>query len=173
MAIDKKTDRVRINQMIRVPLVRLIGADAEQVGIVPIDQALRLAAEAGLDLVEVAPNGEPPVCRIMDYGKFKFQQAKKAQEAKKKQTQTQVKEVKLRPKIEAHDLSVKLRNVIRFLEERNRVKITVQFRGREIAYSEAGRKLLERVSAEVGELAVVEGTPKMEGRFLSMILAPK
>ncbi len=173
MAIDKKTDRVRINQMIRVPLVRLIGADAEQVGIVPIDQALRLAAEAGLDLVEVAPNGEPPVCRIMDYGKFKFQQAKKAQEAKKKQTQTQVKEVKLRPKIEAHDLSVKMRNVIRFLEERNRVKITVQFRGREIAYAEAGRKLLERVTAEVGELAVVEGTPKMEGRFLSMILAPK
>lgn len=173
MAIDKKTDRVRINQMIRVPLVRLIGADAEQVGIVPIDQALRLAAEAGLDLVEVAPNGEPPVCRIMDYGKFKFQQAKKAQEAKKKQTQTQVKEVKLRPKIEAHDLSVKMRNVIRFLEERNRVKITVQFRGREIAYAEAGRKLLERVTAEVGDLAVVEGTPKMEGRFLSMILAPK
>ena len=174
MAIAKQTtDRVRVNQLIRVPLVRLVGADGEQVGIVPIEQALRQAAEAGLDLVEVAASADPPVCRIMDYGKFKFQQAKKAQEAKKKQTQTQVKEIKLRPKIEAHDLAVKMRNVLRFLEEHNRVKVTVQFRGREIAYAEAGRRLLERVTVEVGDLAVVEGTPKMEGRFLSIFLAPK
>ncbi|MBI4797295.1 MAG: translation initiation factor IF-3 [Desulfarculus sp.] len=172
MAIAKQ-DRVRVNQLIRTPLVRLVDAEGEQVGIVAIDQALQLAAEAGLDLVEVAPNAEPPVCRIMDYGKFKFQQAKKAQEAKKKQTQTQVKEIKLRPKIEDHDFGFKLRNIIKFLEEHDRVKVTVQFRGREIAYADAGRRLLERVIEEVGDLGTVEGSPKMEGRFLSVFIAPK
>ncbi|MBI5523247.1 MAG: translation initiation factor IF-3 [Desulfarculus sp.] len=172
MAIAKQ-DRVRVNQLIRTPLVRLVDAEGEQVGIVAIDQALHLAAEAGLDLVEVAPNAEPPVCRIMDYGKFKFQQAKKAQEAKKKQTQTQVKEIKLRPKIEDHDFGFKLRNIIKFLEEHDRVKVTVQFRGREIAYADAGRRLLERVIEEVGDLGTVEGSPKMEGRFLSVFIAPK
>jgi translation initiation factor IF-3 len=172
MAIAKQ-DRVRVNQLIRVPLVRLVDAEGEQVGIVAIDQALQLAAEAGLDLVEVAPNAEPPVCRIMDYGKYKFQQAKKAQEAKKKQTQTQVKEIKMRPKIEDHDFGFKLRNIIKFLEEHDRVKVTVQFRGREIAYADAGRRLLERVIQEVGELGTVEGSPKMEGRFLSVFIAPK
>lgn len=172
MAIAKQ-DRVRVNQLIRTPLVRLVDAEGEQVGIVAIDQALSLAAEAGLDLVEVAPNAEPPVCRIMDYGKYKFQQAKKAQEAKKKQTQTQVKEIKLRPKIEDHDFGFKLRNIIKFLEEHDRVKVTVQFRGREIAYADTGRRLLERVIEEVGELGTVEGSPKMEGRFLSVFIAPK
>lgn len=154
-------------------MVRLVDAEGGQVGIVGIDQALQMSHEAGLDLVEVAPGAEPPVCRIMDFGKFKFQQAKKAQEAKKKQSQTQVKEIKLRPKIEDHDFGFKMRSVKRFLEEHNRVKVTVQFRGREIAYSEAGRRLLERVMVELGEVATVDGTPKMEGRFLSMILAPK
>lgn len=153
--------------------MRLVDAEGEQVGIVAIDQALHLAAEAGLDLVEVAPNAEPPVCRIMDYGKYKFQQAKKAQEAKKKQTQTQVKEIKLRPKIEDHDFGFKLRNIVKFLEEHDRVKVTVQFRGREIAYADAGRRLLERVIEEVGDLGTVEGSPKMEGRFLSVFIAPK
>lgn len=154
-------------------MVRLVDADGEQRGIVSIEQALILAAEAGQDLVEVAPKAEPPVCRIMDYGKFKYQQAKKAQENKKKQAMTQVKEIKFRPKIEDHDFSFKLRNIIKFLEEHNRVKVTVQFRGREIAYAEAGRKLLERVAEEAAEVGVVDGTPKMEGRFLSMFLAPK
>lgn len=154
-------------------MVRLVDAEGGQVGIVPIEQALSLAAEAGLDLVEVAANADPPVCRIMDYGKYKFQQAKKAQEAKKKQAQTQVKEIKLRPKIEDHDFGFKMRNALRFLEEHNRVKVTVQFRGREIAHTEAGRKLLDRVVAEAAEVGVVDGTPKMEGRFLSVFIAPK
>jgi translation initiation factor IF-3 len=174
MAIsNKQQDRVRVNEQIRLPQVRLVDAEGGQVGIVAIDQALRMAQEAGLDLVEVAPSAEPPVCRIMDYGKFKFQQAKKTQEAKKKQSQTQVKEIKLRPKIEDHDFGFKMRSVKRFLEEHNRVKITVQFRGREIAYAEYGRKLLARVEIEMAEVATVDGTPKMEGRFLSMILAPR
>jgi translation initiation factor IF-3 len=164
---------VRVNQLIRVPQVRLVDAEGGQVGIVPIEQALSLAAEAGLDLVEVAASADPPVCRIMDYGKYKFQQAKKVQEAKKKQAQTQVKEIKLRPKIEDHDFGFKMRNVLRFLEEHNRVKVTVQFRGREIAYAEAGRKLLDRVVAEAAEVGVLDGTPKMEGRFLSVFIAPK
>ena len=153
--------------------MRVIGDDGEQLGILQRNDAMNIAREAGLDLVEVAPNAEPPVCRIMDYGKFKYQQAKKAHEAKKKQTLVLLKEVKLRPKIEEHDFSFKLKNIVRFLEERNRVKVTVQFRGREIAYADAGRKLLERVAAEVGELGSVEGAPKLEGRFMMMVLAPK
>jgi len=164
---------VRVNQQIKVPLVRLVDAEGNQVGIVPIEEALRLAVEAGLDLVEVAPSAEPPVCRIMDFGKYKYQLAKKAQEAKKKQAQTQVKEIKLRPKIEDHDFNFKLRNILRFLEEHNRVKVTVQFRGREIAYTEAGRRLLQRVAEEVGEAGTVEGDPKMEGRFMTIMVAPK
>lgn len=164
---------MRVNQQIRVPIVRLVDAEGGQVGMVPIEQALSLAAESGLDLVEVAANADPPVCRIMDYGKYKFMQAKKTQEAKKKQAQTQVKEIKLRPKIENHDFGFKMRNVLRFLEEHCRVKVTVQFRGREIAYTDAGRKLLDRVVAEAAEVGVVDGTPKMEGRFLSIFIAPK
>jgi translation initiation factor IF-3 len=164
---------VRVNQQIRVPIVRLVDAEGGQVGMVPIEQALSLAAESGLDLVEVAANADPPVCRIMDYGKYKFMQAKKTQEAKKKQAQSQVKEIKLRPKIENHDFGFKMRNVLRFLEEHCRVKVTVQFRGREIAYTDAGRKLLDRVVAEAAEVGVVDGTPKMEGRFLSIFIAPK
>lgn len=154
-------------------MVRLIAEDGEQLGIVQIDEARRVATEAGLDLVEVAPNAEPPVCRVMDYGKYKYQQAKKAQEAKKKQSQTQLKEIKMRPKIEDHDFGVKMNKVLSFLEERNKVKVTVQFRGREIAYTDAGRRLLLRVAEEVGEVAQVEGTPKLEGRFMTMMLAPK
>ena len=139
----------------------------------PTQDALELAKNQGLDLVEVASQADPPVCRIMDYGKFRYQQAKKAHEAKKKQTQILLKEVKLRPQIEEHDFSFKLKNIVRFLQERNRVKVVMQFRGREIAYAEAGRKLLERVASEVGELGVVEGAPKLEGRFMLMLLAPK
>jgi len=164
---------VRVNDLIRVPLVRLIDSVGEQLGIVSIDDALSKAAEAGMDLVEVAPNSDPPVCRIMDYGKYKYQQAKKAQEAKKKQSQTQVKEIKMRPKIADHDFSFKMKKVLTFLEGKDRVKVTVQFRGREIAYSESGRELLRRVAEEVQEIGQVEGTPKLEGRFMIMILAPK
>lgn len=159
--------------MIRVPLVRLIDAEGGQVGIVPIEEAQRNAADSGLDLVEVAPNAEPPVCRVMDYGKYKYQQAKKLQEAKKKQVQTQLKEIKMRPRIDDHDFNFKMKKVFKFLEERNRVKVTVQFRGREIAYTNLGRDLLQRVVEEVGDTAMVAGTPKMEGRFLTMVLAPK
>ncbi len=164
---------MRVNDLIRVPLVRLIDSVGEQLGIVSIDDALSKAAEAGMDLVEVAPNSDPPVCRIMDYGKYKYQQAKKAQEAKKKQSQTQVKEIKMRPKIADHDFSFKMKKVLTFLEGKDRVKVTVQFRGREIAYSESGRELLRRVAEEVQEIGQVEGTPKLEGRFMIMILAPK
>ena len=162
-----------MNELIKSPLVRLISSDGEQLGIVPIEQAMRVAAESGEDLVEVAPNADPPVCRVMDYGKYKYQQAKKAQEAKKKQIQTQLKEIKFRPKIEDHDFSFKLRKIIGFLEEHNRVKVTVQFRGREIAYLDRGKELLQRVLEEVGEAGTVVGTPKLEGRFLSIVVAPK
>ena len=120
---------MRVNNLVRAPLVRLIGADGSQLGIVPVDQARKTAREAGMDLVEVAPNADPPVCRVMDYGKFKYQQAKKAQEAKKKQVQTQLKEIKFRPKIADHDFNFKVRKIQAFLEERNRVKVTVQFQG--------------------------------------------
>ena len=162
-----------MNELIKSPLVRLISSDGEQLGIVPIEEAMRVAAEAGEDLVEVAPNADPPVCRVMDYGKYKYQQAKKTQEAKKKQIQTQLKEIKFRPKIEDHDFAFKLRKILGFLEEHNRVKVTVQFRGREIAYMGRGRELLKRVLEEVGEAGTVVGTPKLEGRFLSIVVAPK
>lgn len=164
---------MRVNDLIRVPLVRLIDSAGEQLGIVSIEDALRKAAEATMDLVEVAPNSDPPVCRIMDYGKYKYQQAKKAQEAKKKQSQTQVKEIKMRPKIADHDFSFKMKKVLTFLADKDRVKVTVQFRGREIAYAESGRALLRRVAEEAQEIGQVEGTPKLEGRFMIMILAPK
>jgi translation initiation factor IF-3 len=162
-----------VNDLIRAPLVRLIDDEGGQVGIVTIEEALKVASEAGLDLVEVAPNADPPVCRVMDYGKYKYQQAKKLQEAKKKQVQVQLKEIKFRPKIADHDFNFKLAKILGFLEERNRVKVTVQFRGREIAYTEAGRRLLTRVVEEVGEAGIVVGTPKMEGRIMTMVLAPK
>ena len=167
-----KQDRTRVNDLVKSPFVRLIDGEGNQVGVVPINEAQRIAAEAALDLVEVAPNADPPVCRVMDYGKFKYQQAKKQQEAKKKQVQTQIKEIKLRPKIEDHDFSFKMKKVLKFLGERNRVKVTVQFRGREIAYANLGRDLLSRVVQEVGEEGTVVGTPKLEGRFLTMVLAP-
>ena len=154
-------------------MVRLIGADGSQLGIVPVDEARRTALEASMDLVEVAPNADPPVCRVMDYGKFKYQQAKKAQEAKKKQVQTQLKEIKFRPKIADHDFNFKVRKIQAFLEERNRVKVTVQFRGREIAYTEQGRELLHRVVEILGDEATVVSMPKQEGRFMTMVVAPK
>ena len=142
-------------------------------GIVPLAEALARAEEEKLDLVEVAPKATPPVCKIMDYGKYKYTQSKKAQEAKKKQSTIQVKEVKIRPKIEEHDYQFKLRHIKRFISEKNKSKVTIMFRGREIAYSELGLKVLERVIADTEEIASVEQQPKLEGRNMTMILAPR
>ena len=159
--------------MIRASEIRLIGADGEQVGIMPIAEALSRAAEAHLDLVEVAPQANPPVCRIMDYGKFKYLQSKKTQEARKKQTVIQVKEVKFRPKIEDHDVAFKVKNIRRFLAQKDKIKVSLIFRGREIAHPQIGIDLLKRVAAELEDIGTVEQAPKIEGRNLTMIIAPK
>jgi translation initiation factor IF-3 len=164
---------VNVNQKIRAPQIRLIGEDGTQLGIVPLEEALARAAEEKLDLVEVAPKASPPVCKIMDYGKYKYLQAKKLQEAKKKQTTIQVKEVKIRPKTEEHDYQFKLRHIKRFLGEKNKAKVTIMFRGREIAHSELGMKVLERIIADIEEEGFVEQAPKLEGRNMIMILAPR
>ncbi len=153
--------------------MRLVGDDGEQIGVVPTEQALAMAEEKGLDLVEVASSARPPVCRIMDYGKFKYQQAKRAQKAKRKQHVTHLKEVKLRPKIEEHDYQFKLRNAIRFLEERDKVKLTILFRGREMAHLDIGRRILERFVRDVGEAGAVEVPARMEGRTMTLVLSPK
>ncbi len=162
-----------MNEKIRAPEVRVIGHDGQQLGIIPIRKALELAAIEHLDLVEVAPNADPPVCKIMDFGKFKYQQNKRTQEAKKKQTVIQVKEVKIRPKTDEHDLQVKIRHIKRFLAQKDKAKVTILFRGREIAYSDQGVKVLERIKEELKDDIVIEQHPKMEGRNLIMILAPK
>jgi translation initiation factor IF-3 len=169
----QKQQRVRINEQIRVPEVRLIGADGQQVGVMPIKEALAHAVEAHLDLVEVAPQANPPVCRIMDYGKFKYQQSKKQQEARRKATTIQIKEVKVRPKIEEHDMGFKLRNARRFLGEGDKVKISVIFRGREIAHTDRGFRLLAQMAEALADVGNVEQNPKLEGRNLSMIVSPK
>jgi len=165
--------QVNVNEKIRAPEVRVIGLDGEQLGILPLKRALDLAAEEELDLVEVAPNAAPPVCKIMDYGKFKYQQSKRSQEAKKKQTVIQVKEVKVRPKTDEHDLQVKIRHIRRFLGQKDKAKVTIVFRGREIAYTDQGMKILERIEEELKDEVVIEQHPKMEGRNMVMILAPK
>jgi len=153
--------------------VRLIGANGEQVGIVPIAQALKMAEEAEVDLVEIAPLAKPPVCKLMDYGKFKYREAKKAHEAKLKQKQIHVKEVKFRPGTDEGDYRIKLRNLIKFLEEGDKTKVTLRYRGREMAHQEFGVRLIERVKQDLDPYAVVEQFPKMEGRQLIMVLAPK
>ena len=162
-----------MNEDITAREVRLIGAEGEQVGIVPIEEALRTAEEAELDLVEIAPTAEPPVCRIMDYGKFKFEESKKQQAARKKQKQIQVKEVKFRPGTDEGDYRVKLRNLVRFLNEGDKAKVTLRFRGREMAHQELGRQLLERVEKDLEEYGTVEQFPRMEGRQMVMVLSPK
>lgn len=153
--------------------MRVIGADGSQMGIMSLQEALDAAREEGLDLVEVAPNADPPVCKIMDYGKFRYQQSKRSQEAKKKQTVIQVKEVKLRPKTDEHDIQTKLRHIRRFLAQKDKAKVTVIFRGREIAFKDRGEMVLQKVLKELKDEVVVEMPPKMEGRNLVMILAPK
>ena len=159
--------------MIRVREVSLIGNDGEQLGVFPTQEALNMAEEKDQDLVEVAPNSSPPVCRIMDYGKFKYQQSKRAHEAKKKQKIIHVKEVKLRPNTDQHDYDFKLKNAFRFLESGDKVKVLVFFRGREIVHRENGQKLLVRVTETLEDIAVVEQEAKQEGRTLCMIFAPK
>ena len=153
--------------------MRVIDAEGEQAGIMTIGAALSLAEAGGLDLVEIAPNSEPPVCRIMDYGKFRFEQQKKTQTAKKKQKQVQIKEIKFRPGTESADYQVKLRNIRRFLEEGDKVKITLRFRGREMAHQELGAAMLKRVEAELAEEMVVEQFPRIEGRQMVMMISPK
>ncbi len=156
-----------------MPEVRLIGVEGEQIGIVNTVQALKMAEEAEVDLVEIAPTAEPPVCRLMDYGKYKYRESKKQHEAKLKQKQIQVKEVKFRPGTDEGDYQVKLRNLKRFLEEGDKTKITLRFRGRELAHQELGYNLLKRVEADLMEQGIVEQFPKMEGRQMVMVLAPK
>jgi len=151
----------------------LVGVDSEQLGIVTLRAALDLAEEAELDLVEIAPLAKPPVCRIMDFGKFKYQEAKRAHEAKLKQKQVQVKEIKFRPGTDENDYQIKLRNLIKFLDEGDKAKITLRFRGREMAHQDIGMRLLERVKVDLDEHAIVEQFPKMEGRQLVMMLGPK
>jgi translation initiation factor IF-3 len=171
IATEKK--QTRINGEITAPEVRLVGVEGEQLGIVKIYEALRQAEDADLDLVEIAPTAQPPVAKIMDYGKFKYQESKKQHEAKLKQKQVQIKEIKFRPGTDEGDYQIKLRNLIKFLEEGDKTKITLRFRGREMAHQEIGMNQLRRVSNDLAELAVVEQFPKMEGRQLVMMLAPK
>jgi translation initiation factor IF-3 len=149
--------------------------EGKQLGVMPPQEAMRRAEEQGLDLVEVAPNANPPVCRIMDYGKFKYQQRKKAQETRKKKVHsvTTVKEIKLRPRTEEHDLFFKIRNLKKFLSNRNKIKISLQFRGREMAHLDLGEKMMVRIVEEIKEVAVIEQGPKLEGRFMTMLVAPK
>ena len=163
---------VRINREIRAREVRVIDPEGKQLGILPLGEALRAAANFELDLVEVSPKSEPPVCRIMDYGKFKYQQSKKAHDARKKQAVVHVKEVKLRSKTEDHDYQFKLRHIERFLKEGNKTKVTVVFRGRELAHPDLGRNMMNRLTEEAKEWGKVEQFPKFEGRNLVMILAP-
>jgi translation initiation factor IF-3 len=162
----------RINDRIRATEIRLIGADGENVGVVTPARAMEMAEEAGLDLVEISPNATPPVCKIMDFGKFKYETQKKEAEARKKQKIIEVKEVKFRPNTDVHDYDVKMRNVMRFLENGDKVKVTLRFRGREMAHQDLGRNLLERVAADVEEIGKVENMPRMEGRQMVMMIGP-
>jgi translation initiation factor IF-3 len=161
-----------VNDRIRAPQVRLVGPDGSQIGIVSIQDALRRAQELDLDLVEVAPLANPPVCRIMDYGKFKYERDVRQKEARKRQVRVEVKEMKMRPKIDPHDYGTKKGHIERFLREGNRVKVTIMFRGREMAHTELGRRLLDRLTEDLQELATVETFPKLDGRNMTMVMAP-
>jgi translation initiation factor IF-3 len=179
MAIPQRDPRggsgnrdARTNRRIKAREVRVVGPEGDQLGVLPIEQALARAQELGMDLVEVSPMAKPPVCKIMDYGKFKYLEKKKQNEAKKKQVVVQLKEVKLRPRTEEHDYDVKLRKVREFLAEANKARITVMFRGREMSHKELGQKVLQRVIEELRDVAVIESAPRVEGRQMFMILAP-
>ena len=166
-------DGPRVNNDITARLVRLVDAEGNMSGVYKLDDALREASSVGLDLVEVSPNAEPPVCKILDYGRFKYEAQKKKNEARKKQKIIEVKEIKLRPAIEQHDYDVKMRAVRKFLEEGDKVKITLRFRGREMAHQDLGAKVLERVREDLGEEVKIEQSPRMEGRQMVMVMAPR
>ena len=163
----------RVNDRIRAPEIRLIGAEGENVGVVTPARAMQMAEEVGLDLVEISPNAVPPVCKIMDFGKFKYEQQKKEAEARKKQHVIEIKEIKFRPGTDTHDYDVKMRSVKKFLEEGDKVKVTLRFRGREMAHQELGLDLLKRVAADVEEIGKIENMPKLEGRQMVMMIGPK
>ena len=163
----------RVNKMINVPEVRLIDHNGENVGVVGIENALERAEQVELDLVELSPNANPPVCKILDFGKFKYQAQKKANVARKKQKTVDVKEIKMRPGIELHDYGVKMRSIQRFNTEGDKVKVTLRFRGREMVHQDRGMNVLQRVREDLGEIAKVEQFPRMEGRLLTMVVAPK
>lgn len=173
IAKGKPTDRVNINHQIRAKEVRVIDPDGNQVGVFPTDKAMAAAKDFGLDLVEVSPQASPPVCKIMDYGRYKYEQTKKQQEAKKKQSTFQVKEIKVRPKTGDHDLNVKLGHIRKFIGKGDKVKVTVMFRGREITLTDQSLDLLKRIAEEVDDIAAVEQMPKFEGRTMHMILTAK
>ena len=164
---------MRINEEIRAREVRVIGSDGEQLGIMSGREAQQLAYEKHLDLVEIAPTAKPPVCRIMDYGKYRYEQQKREKESRQKQKTFDIKEVKLRPGIEEHDFNVKFKNAVRFLEDGDKVKVTIMFRGRELSHPELGEVLLNKMAAQLKEMAVVERQPKLEGKNMIMIVAPK
>ena len=159
--------------MISAPTIRLVDLDGEMVGVLSAEEGLQMAIDAGLDLVEVSPNADPPVCKILDYGKFKYEQQKKRNEARKKQKVIEVKEIKMRPGIDEHDYQVKMRSMRRFLGDGDKVKVTIRFRGREMAHQELGMKVLDRVCDDLDELIKVEMVPQIEGRLMTMVLAPK
>ncbi|MCY3982671.1 MAG: translation initiation factor IF-3 [Roseovarius sp.] len=162
----------RVNENITASKIRLIGKDGDNHGIVTPDNALNLAAMADLDLVEISPNADPPVCKIMDYGKYKYEQQKRESEAKRKQKVIDIKEVKFRPGTDTHDYDVKMRNIFRFLENGDKVKISLRFKGREMAHQDLGRQILDRVAADLKDMAKIEHIPKLEGRTMVMIIAP-
>lgn len=168
-----RNDGPRVNHQINVPQVRLVREDGSMAGVVTTREAISMAADAGLDLVEVSPNATPPVCKILDLGKFKYEEQKRKNEARKKQKVIEVKEIKLRPGIDIHDYDVKMRSIHRFLEEGDKVKVTMRFRGREMAHGELGMAVLRRVQEQTAQMAKIEAHPRMEGRQMLMVLAPK
>ena len=168
-----RSNRININRNIRAKEVRVIDPDGNQIGVIPTYKAIAVANDFGLDLVEISPNADPPVCKIMDYGRYKYELTKKKQDAKKKQTTFQLKEIKVRPKTGDHDLNTKIGHIKKFIHRKDKVKVTVIFRGREITLTQQGRKLLEKIVQETEEIASVEQHPKMEGRTMVMVLAPK
>jgi translation initiation factor IF-3 len=163
----------RVNDEIKAQSVRVIGPEGGQLGILPLAMALAEAEKAGSDLVEVAPDSSPPVCRIMDYGKYRYQQSKKVHTARKSQVTVQLKEIRLRPKTEAHDLETKMKHILRFLGQNSKVKVNMLFRGREIVYADLGKKLMQQIKLRIEEVGQVEQEPKLEGRYMTMVLAPK
>lgn len=173
MNVTPSRDGPRINEEIGVLRLRLVDERGQMVGVVQRNEALAMAADAGLDLVEIAPNADPPVCKILDYGKFKYEEQKKKNEARKKQKVIEVKEIKLRPSIDDHDYEVKMRSMNKFIEEGDKVKVTMRFRGRELAHQELGMNVLMRVRDDLEEIAKVEQMPRMEGRQMTMVVAPR